>query len=45
MEWLQPIHGAQLSTYLRLAQKRLGILLNFNVPLMKHGIKRIVNGL
>jgi len=45
VERLQPIHEAQLLTYLRLAQKRLGILLNFNVPLMKHGIKRIVNGL
>ena len=42
---LEKIHEAQLLTYLRLTGKKLGLLLNFNVLLMKHGIKRIVNGL
>lgn len=40
-----PIHSAQLLTYLRLSGMKLGMLLNFNVPLMKDGIKRVVNGL
>jgi GxxExxY protein len=42
IENLLPIHEAQLLTYLRLTNKRLGLLVNFNVPLIKHGIKRIV---
>ena len=42
VESLQPIHEAQLITYLKLTGKRLGFLMNFNVPLMKQGIKRIV---
>ncbi len=42
---LEPIHEAQLLTYLKLSGLKLGILLNFNAPLMKDGIKRIVNGL
>ena len=42
---LQPIHEAQLLTYLRLASKRLGLLINFNVAVLKTGIKRIVNEL
>jgi GxxExxY protein len=33
---------AQLLTYLKLTGRRLGLLINFNVPLLKHGIKRIV---
>jgi GxxExxY protein len=41
----EPIHEAQLLTYLRLTNTKLGLLLNFNVPLMRDGIKRIVNGL
>lgn len=41
----EPIHEAQLLTYLRLTKLKLGLLLNFNVPLMRDGIKRIVNGL
>jgi len=40
---LAPIHEAQLIPYLKLTGCRVGLLLNFNVPLMKHGIKRIVN--
>lgn len=37
-----PVHEAQLLTYLRLSGKRLGYLINFNVPLLKEGIKRMV---
>ncbi|HEY4690981.1 MAG TPA: GxxExxY protein [Anaerolineae bacterium] len=40
-----PIHEAQLLTYLKLRNCRLGFLLNWNVALMKHGIKRMVNNL
>jgi GxxExxY protein len=39
---LLPVHEAQLLTYLKLTGKRLGFLINFNVPLLKHGIKRVV---
>ena len=42
---IAPVHKKQLLTYLRLAQKRLGLLINFNVALIKDGITRIVNGL
>ena len=42
---LEPIHDAQLLTYLRLSGMKLGILLNFNVLLMRDGIKRVVNDL
>ncbi len=42
---LLPIHQAQLLTYLKLRDCRLGFLLNWNVRLMKHGIKRMVNNL
>ena len=38
---LLPIHEAQLLTYLKITNKRVGILINFNVPLLKQGIKRI----
>jgi GxxExxY protein len=40
-----PVHKKQLLTHLRLADKRLGLLLNFNVALIKDGITRIANGL
>ena len=40
-----PVHEAQLLTYLKLTDKRLGLLLNFNVHHMKDGIKRIANNL
>ena len=40
---LAPIHRAQLLTYLRLSGKPLGLLLNFNSPLIKDGIVRIIN--
>jgi GxxExxY protein len=42
---LAPIHKKQLFTYLRLSDKRLGILINFNVYLIKDGITRLANGL
>lgn len=42
VESLQPIHLAQLLTQLKLSGKRLGLLLNFNVVLMKDGIRRLV---
>jgi GxxExxY protein len=40
VEKLLPVHEAQLLTYLRLAQKRLGLLINFNVVRIKEGIRR-----
>jgi GxxExxY protein len=45
VEVLLPVHKKQLLTYLRLADKRLGLLINFQVALIKDGITRIVNGL
>jgi GxxExxY protein len=45
VELLAPVHKKQLLTYLRLADKRLGLLINFQVALIKNGITRIVNGL
>ena len=39
------VHRKQLMTYLRLANKRLGLLINFNVVLVKDGITRLANGL
>jgi GxxExxY protein len=45
VETILPIHEAQILTYLKLSGIRLGILLNFNVPYMKNGIRRMVLGL
>ena len=45
IEAFAPIHKKQLLTYLRLAGKRLGLLINFNVFLIKDGITRIANGM
>jgi len=42
-ESLQPIHEAQLLTYLKLTGIKVGLLINFNVPVLKEGIKRLVN--
>ena len=42
VERLLPIHEAQLSTYLRLSSKRVGLLINFNVAILKKGIVRRV---
>ena len=41
---LAPIHRAQLLTYLKLTGHSVGLLLNFNVELLKHGVRRILNG-
>ena len=42
VEKLLPVHEAQLLTYLRLSKTRVGLLINFNVPVLKDGIKRMV---
>ena len=41
---LQPIHKAQLLTYLKLDRKPLGLLINFNVPVLKDGVQRVASG-
>ncbi len=43
VEGILPVHEAQIISYLKLADKRLGFLINFNVPLIKLGFKRYVN--
>jgi GxxExxY protein len=43
IEGILPVHEAQIISYLKLANKRLGFLINFNVPLLKQGFKRYVN--
>ena len=43
VEAIQPVHEAQLLTYLRLTNHRLGLLINFNSPLIKDGIRRMAN--
>lgn len=45
LEVIAPVHKKQLLTYLRLADKRLGLLINFGEALIKDGITRAVNGL
>jgi GxxExxY protein len=45
VELIAPVHSKILLTYLRLSNKKLGLLVNFNVELVKDGIKRIVNNL
>ena len=42
VDTILPVHTAQLLTQLKLADKRLGFLINFNVPLIKQGIKRVI---
>jgi GxxExxY protein len=42
VESFQPVHEAQLITYLRLTGCKVGLLVNFNVPVLKRGIKRMV---
>jgi len=44
IEVIAPIHEAQLLSYWRLANKRLGLLIKFNVVPLKDGIRRIING-
>ena len=43
IEGILKVHEAQIISYLKLANKRLGFLINFNVPLLKLGFKRYVN--
>jgi GxxExxY protein len=43
IERLLPVHEAQLLTYLRLSKTTIGLLINFNVPVLKDGLKRMVN--
>jgi GxxExxY protein len=45
IEQVLPVHKKQLLTYLKLSEKRLGLMINFNVALIKAGITRMVNGL
>ena len=45
VERLAPVHEAQLLSYLKLSGKKVGLLINFHVPLVKDGIKRMVNRL
>ena len=45
VEKVLPIHEAQLLSYLKLSNKKVGLLINFNVVHLKNGIKRIANGL
>ncbi len=45
VEAIAPVHKKQLLTYLRLSEKRLGLLINFNTDLIRDGISRVVNGL
>ncbi len=44
VEVVLPVHHAQLLSYLRLTKKPVGLLINFNVPVLVKGIKRIMNG-
>jgi GxxExxY protein len=44
VERVLPVHRAQLLSYLRLSGHKLGLLLNFNVPHMRQGIHRVING-
>lgn len=43
IEIILPVHEAQIISYLKLSNKPLGFLINFNVPLLKNGFKRFVN--
>lgn len=42
VEALAPIHRAQVLSYLKATEKRLGLLINFNVEVLRHGVKRVV---
>ncbi len=44
IEALAPVHYKQMLTYLRLSERKVGLLINFNEELIKTGIKRIING-
>ena len=44
VETLLPVHGKQVLTYLKLLKLPLGIIINFNVPMFRQGVRRIANG-
>jgi len=44
VEGLNDVHFAQILTYMKLGEYKLGLLINFNVSLLKNGIKRVING-
>jgi GxxExxY protein len=44
VEKLLPVHRAQVLSYLKLSGHRLGLLINFNVPHLRQGIRRVING-
>jgi GxxExxY protein len=44
VEEVLPVHEVQLLTYLKLSEKKLGLLINFHVPILKQGVKRKING-
>lgn len=44
VERIHPVHEAQLLSYLRMSDMRLGLVINFNVKLLRDGIRRVVNG-
>lgn len=44
VEALNEVHLAQLLTYLKLSDCKLGLLINFNVKLLKNGVRRVING-
>ena len=44
VELLKPLHDVQLVTYMKLADKHMGLLINFNVPVLKEGIRRKISG-
>jgi GxxExxY protein len=43
VEALEPVHEAQMLTYLKLGGWQVGLLINFHVPVLRHGVKRLVN--
>lgn len=45
IEKVLPVHGAPLLTYLRLTKRQLGLLINFNVPVLHNGVQRVVHNL
>lgn len=45
IEKILPVHEAQLLSYLKLYNKKIGLLINFHVPVLKSGLKRLVNNL
>jgi GxxExxY protein len=45
IERMLPVHKAQLLSYLKMADKRIGLLINFNIPRLSGNIRRVVNGL